>query len=140
MLSGDGWDDPKIIERSKKQRLGDIYFTSHRFRGVKSSAMKSFVAAYTTMVGEPPRTAFAPLGYDTVHLVAEALRRAGSTDPAAIRENLANPSSFPGIVGPITYAEGTHVPIKSVEVIRLESGVASSVGEVTPDRPEPDAS
>ena len=65
--------------------------------------MNAFVAAYTERFGAAPPNAFAPLGYDTVDLLVDAIARAGSADPAAIRGQLAATPDFPGIVGPISY-------------------------------------
>jgi hypothetical protein len=53
------------------------------------------------------------------------MRRAGSADPAAVREQLAATTDFPGIVGPITYAPGVRVPKKEVSVIEVADGVES---------------
>lgn len=132
LLSGDGWDDPKIAELSKQHDLSDIYFTTHRFRGVESPEMKSFVAAYKTRFGHSPSNAFAPLGYDTINLIVAAIRQADSTDPADIRSALADITDFPGIAGPITYKDGSRVPIKLVEVIHVQDGKQTPVWQVTP--------
>ena len=45
--------------------------------------------AYKKAYGTPPENAFAALGYDTVGLIADAIKRAGSADPAKIRDALA---------------------------------------------------
>lgn len=132
LLSGDGWDDPKIVALSKRRAIGGLSFTTHHFLGVGTPAMRSFIEAYWRRFGAPPDNAFAPLGFDTVNLIADALRRAGTTDPAALRQALASTTNFPGIVGPITFPDGRHVPIKPVEVIRLDRGTQTPVWVVTP--------
>ncbi len=125
LLSGDGWDADTIVQESKQASLRDIYFTTHKFLGVDTPEMAAFVKAYTERFGEAPPNAFAPLGYDTVDLLVDAIARAGSADPAAIRGQLAATTNFPGIVGPISYAPGIRVPKKEVSVIEVADGVQS---------------
>jgi branched-chain amino acid transport system substrate-binding protein len=125
LLSGDGWDADTVVAKSKEASLRDIYFTTHNFLGVDTPAMEAFVRDYTDRFGEPPPNAFAPLGYDTVNLIADAMRRAGSADPAAVRGELAATTNFPGIVGPISYEPGVRVPKKEVSVIEVADGEKS---------------
>jgi branched-chain amino acid transport system substrate-binding protein len=56
--------------------------------GVSSEASERFVEAYTEMHGRAPDQ-FAAQGYSSVLVLADAIRRAGSTDAAAIRDALA---------------------------------------------------
>jgi branched-chain amino acid transport system substrate-binding protein len=125
LLSGDGWDADTVVAKSKEASLGDIYFTTHNFLGVDTPAMEAFVTAYTNRFGAPPPNAFAPLGYDTIDLLADAIVRAGSAEPAAIRGQLAATQDFPGIVGPISYEPGVRVPKKEVSVIEVADGEKS---------------
>ena len=123
LLSGDGWDADTIVARSQSESLDGIYFTTHRFLGVDTPAMMQFVAEYTSRFGTAPPNAFAPLGFDAVNLIADAIDRAGSTEPKAIRDALAETTAFPGTVGPISYAPGVRVPKKEVAVIEIANGV-----------------
>ena len=132
LLSGDGWDDEEIVVASKRQDIKGIFFTTHRFLGVDTPGMRAFVKAYTRKFGAPPPNAFAPLGFDTVNLLADAIERAGSTTPEAIRAALANTRDFQGVVGKIAYAPGSRVPKKAVSVIRIDNGVETPVWTWTP--------
>lgn len=130
LLSGDGWDDPEIAALSKQQELGGIYYTTHRFLGVRTPEMKSFVAAYRHRFGKAPETAFAPLGYDALHLIANAMQRADSTERSELGRSLAGTTDFDGVVGTISFTNGSHTPTKPVEIVRLESGRKSAAGTV----------
>ena len=46
---------------------------------------------------------FTLAGADTLNVIAEAISKAGSSDPAAIRDALASLENFPGVSGDITY-------------------------------------
>jgi branched-chain amino acid transport system substrate-binding protein len=122
LLSGDGWDADTIVAKSKDASLRDIYFTTHKFLGVDTPEIAAFVKAYAERFGTAPPNAFAPLGYDTVDLLVDAIVRAGSTEPKAVRDALAVTTAFPGIVGPIGYAPGVRVPNKEVAVIGIADG------------------
>lgn len=122
LLSGDGWDDAEIVEASKAEGITGIYFTTHHFLGVDTKAMRDFVSAYKAAHGEAPPNAFAPLGFDSVNLLAHAIRSAGSADPRAVRAALAATRDFQGTVGPIRYAPGKRVPQKPVAVIAVDRG------------------
>jgi branched-chain amino acid transport system substrate-binding protein len=132
LLSGDGWDDEEIVVASKRKDIKGIFFTTHRFFGVNTPGMKAFVKAFTRKFGEPPPNAFAPLGFDTINLLADAIERAGSAKPEAIRAALAKTRDFQGVVGKIAYAPGSRVPNKAVSVIRIDNGVETPVWTWTP--------
>ena len=44
----------------------------------------------------------AALGYDSAKVLVDAIRRAGSTDPAKLKEALASTKDFPGVTGKTT--------------------------------------
>ena len=55
-------------------------------RGFARPAIQKFYEDYKAAYGTPPENAFAALGYDTLGLIADAIKRAGSEDPKAIRD------------------------------------------------------
>ena len=79
-----------------------------------------------------PENAFAALGYDGMGLIADAITRAGSADPAKIRDALAVSKNYPGVTGSISYRPGIRVPDKTVTIISVKNGKLSLGGEVTP--------
>jgi branched-chain amino acid transport system substrate-binding protein len=64
---------------------------------INSPANKKFVDGYQAKYKEVP-TKFSVAGYQTVHLLAQAITRAGSTDPVKLRDALRQ-SSYDGITG-----------------------------------------
>ena len=136
LLSGDGWDDEAIVESSKRNGIKNIVFTTHLFLGVDTPGMKVFSEAYKQKFGSPPTNAFAPLGFDSVNLLATAIERAGSIQPDAVRSALANTRDFEGLVGKIAYSLGKRVPNKAVAVIKIDDGVETPVWRWMPQRHE----
>jgi branched-chain amino acid transport system substrate-binding protein len=69
-----------------------------------------------------------------VKLLAGAIQRAGSADPRAIREALAQTRDLPGVTGAITYQTGSRIPQKGVTVIRVNDGKFTLAAEVVPQK------
>jgi branched-chain amino acid transport system substrate-binding protein len=66
---------------------------------------KGFVAAFKARRGGEEPDQYAQAGYDSIYLHAEAIKRAGSTDPAKIREALTR-SDYVSVAGsPIRFDE-----------------------------------
>jgi branched-chain amino acid transport system substrate-binding protein len=64
---------------------------------------EAFTQAYEDKYGEPPRTPYSAYVYDAILMGAKAINEAGSEDPDAIRDALANVGQdFPGATGSIT--------------------------------------
>ena len=59
--------------------------------------VKAFVAAYKKATGKEPVN-LVGYGYDGIHLIADAIRRAGSTDKEKIREAMQK-TSYAGVMG-----------------------------------------
>ena len=88
----------------------EVYYATHAAVDDPDPRMQQFVADYRAAYGKAPERAFAMLGYDTLHLIAEAIRRAGAATPAAVREALAATSEFRGVTGTIGYPPGSGGP------------------------------
>jgi branched-chain amino acid transport system substrate-binding protein len=136
LLSGDGWDDADVMALSEQQSIQDLYFTTHRFLGVDTPEMTAFVDAYQAEYGTVPPNAFAPLGFDSLNLLADAIARAGSATPSDIRAALAETQGFPGVVGAITYQPGQRVPEKAVAVIQVDNGTETPIWTWSPEEHE----
>ncbi len=131
ILSGDGFDTPLIAEVAG-DLADEVYFSTHAGLDNPDPKVQAFVKAYTEEYGRPPENAFAALGYDTLNLIADAIKRAGSTDPKAIRDALAATQNFNAVTGMITYQPGQRKPDKPVSIIKVQDGKYSFVKEVKP--------
>jgi len=135
IVGGDGYDTPDLISVAGKA-ADNVYFTTHALMDATAGTdgIKKFIADYKTEYGHDPENAFAALGYDTLMLMADAIKRAGSTDSAAVKAALEATSNFPGITGAITFAAGSHVPQKGVTVIAVKGGKFTLGAEVVPEK------
>lgn len=135
IVGGDGYDTPLLVEIAGKG-AENTYFTTHSLMDAQlgTDAVKKFIAAYQAEFKTPPENAFAGLGYDTVKLLADAIKRAGSADPKAIREALAKTKDLPGVTGSITFQPGSRIPQKGVTVILVKDGKFTLAAEVVPQK------
>lgn len=130
MAGGDGWDSAKLPEIAGKASLENTFFSSLYSPDDDSALNKEFVAEYKKAYNTNPDV-FAALAYDSTLLVAEAIEKAGSADPAKIGEAMAKISGFKGVSGEVTFNE-QHNPIKSAVIIEHKDGVQTFKTKVNP--------
>ena len=135
VVGGDGYDTPDLISVAGAAS-NNVYYTTHALMDAKNGTpgIQKFMAAYQSEYGHAVENAFAALGYDTVYIMADAIRRAGSTDPQAIKTAIEQTNAFAGITGSITFASGSHVPQKGVTIIRVKDGQLTLAAEVVPQQ------
>jgi len=135
IVGGDGYDTPLLVEIAGPG-AENTYFTTHSLMDADlgTDAVKKFITAYQAEYNTPPENAFAGLGYDTVKLLADAIKRAGSDDPKAILEALKSTKGFPGITGSITFPPGSRIPQKGVTMILVKDGKFTLAAELVPEK------
>ncbi len=99
---GDGSNSPKLLEIAGKAAEGVYCFSNPTVEYLPEA--KAFHAAYKATYNQEP-DAYAALSYDGMKLMADAIKRAGSTDKDAIKKALAATKDFTGIAGPIAFTE-----------------------------------
>jgi branched-chain amino acid transport system substrate-binding protein len=122
ILSGDGFDTELIVTVPGKELANDIYFSTHTYRADPRPEVTQFMADYEKEYGVPPENAFAPLGYDAIGLIADAITKAGSAEPKALKESLAKTMGFKAVTGEISYTRPSRVPVKGVSIISVKKG------------------
>ena len=75
--------------------------------------------------------AMAALGYESAMLLADAMKRAGSTDGAKVRDALAATKDFPAVAGNITINEKRDA-VKSAVILKVDGGKFKFVETVNP--------
>ncbi len=122
IVSGDGFDTELIVTVPGKELANDVYFSTHTYRADSRPEVTAFVENYTKEYGVAPENAFAPLGYDAVALIADAITRANSAKPKALKESLAKTMGFKAVTGEISYTRASRVPVKGVSIISVKNG------------------
>lgn len=126
----DGWDSAKMPEIAGAAALNNTYFSSLYSPEDSSDINKNFVAAYEKAYGQKPDV-FAALSYDSALLVAEAIKNAGSTEPAKISEAMAKINGFSGVSGSVTF-DDKHNPVKSAVILEYKDGAQSLKTKINP--------
>lgn len=119
-VGGDGWDSPKLIEIGTPAALNNTFFTNHYSVEDTSPASKSFVDAYKKEYGQMP-DAMAVLGYDSLYVLVDAIKRANGTEPAKIREALAATKDYPAVTGKTSMNE-SHDAVKAAVILEMKDG------------------
>lgn len=129
MVGGDGWDSPTVIQIGGKSVDGS-YFSDHYFVGEPRPAVQRFVGEINKRYGRNP-DANAALGYDALYILTNAIKRAGSVDTKAIRDQIAATKDYQGVSGVITMGPERD-PIKPVAMIKIDGGTTHFAGWITP--------
>lgn len=134
IVGGDGYDTPLLLEVAG-DAANNVYFTTHALMDADngSPAVKEFMAAYKAEYGHDVENAFAALGYDTMRLIVDAVKRAGSSDGNAIAKAIESTQNFPGVAGELNYSATAHVPRKGVTMIAVADGKFTLGGELVPE-------
>lgn len=122
IVSGDGFDTELVASVPGPELANDVYFSTHTYRGDDRLEVTKFIADYKAEYGIDPENAFAPLGYDALMLVADAVKRANSAEPAKIRDALAETRGFKAVTGEISYTRPSMVPPKPVAIVSVKGG------------------
>jgi len=135
IFGGDGYDTPLLVEIAGNG-ANNVYFTTHSLMDATAGTpeVKKFIAAYQAEFGNPPENAFAGLGYDTVKLLADSIKRAKSADPKAIIAALKETKDLPGVTGSITFSGDSPIPQKGVAIIGVKDGKLTLAAEVVPQK------
>jgi branched-chain amino acid transport system substrate-binding protein len=119
LLGADGWDSPKLAEIGGPAVEG-AYFSNHYSVEDPSPAVRTFVEDYRKAYGADPDS-IAALSYDAARLIADAMRRAGSTEGKRVRDALAATADFAGVTGRITMDVDRN-PVKPAVILKIEGG------------------
>jgi branched-chain amino acid transport system substrate-binding protein len=135
LIGGDGWDSDQTVQIGK-QAIEGCYFSNHYSADEDRPEVKKFVESYKATFKNPdgsPKTpdAMAVLGYDSMKLMAEAIKRAGGTDGPKIRDALAATKDFPGASGIITIDEKRNAK-KAIVILKIENGKFNYVTGINP--------
>jgi branched-chain amino acid transport system substrate-binding protein len=132
IMGGDGYDTPLLMDVAGSA-ANNVYYTTHALIASDSTGpAKEFYDDYSKAFGRPPETAFAALAYDAVFLTADAIKRAGTPTPAAIRDALQATKNLPGVTGEISYTPESRVPVKGVSVVGVKDGKLTLAGQLVP--------
>jgi branched-chain amino acid transport system substrate-binding protein len=136
LLGGDGWEADALIEVAGKA-LDGCYYSNHYFLGDPNPTIQNFRKKYNERYKKEGRPlepdAMAALGYDAARILANAIERAGSTEPKAIRDALAETKDFDGVTGKIAIDKDRNAS-KPLVMLKIVGEEKHKVAEIIPQQ------
>ena len=137
MMAGDTWDSNVILNAAKGKDV-QIYVTTFYQEGGNAdfdNGFKEYINGDSTAKanngGDDTISAVSAMGYDAYYVALEALKAAGSTDPAAVNEALWK-VTYTGVSGNIAFDEVNGDALRDTAYVKCantESGAWDFVAE-----------
>jgi branched-chain amino acid transport system substrate-binding protein len=131
IMGGDGWDSPKLVEIAGAPTLDNTFITNHYSSGDSDKKVQEFVTAFKAKYDGKSPDAFTALGYDTVYFLADAIKRAGSSDSAKIQKALEETDGLELVSGTVKLDEN-HDPIKAAVILEYKNGEQQFKTKINP--------
>lgn len=128
---GDGWDSPTLAEIAGADALNGTYYSNHYAIQEDNKKVMDFVNAYKAANNEDPGV-FGALTYDTIYLLAQVIKDAGSADPQKITDGLAALKSFSGVTGDMSFTD-THDAKKAAFILTFKDGKPAFADKISAD-------
>jgi branched-chain amino acid transport system substrate-binding protein len=129
IFGGDGWESPVLVSIGGAALEGD-YFSTHFSPDDVSPTAQDFVKHFKEKFGTAPDSMSA-LGYDSAMILADAMKRAGTTDGVKVRDALAAEKDFHGVSGNITIDPDRNAS-KSAVIVVIKDGEFKYVETISP--------
>ena len=137
IMAGDTWDSNVILNAAKGKDV-EIYVTTFYQEGGNETfdaGIKEWINSDSTAKanngGDDTISAVTAMGYDAYYVALEALKAAGSTDPAAVNEALWD-VSYTGVTGAIAFDDVNGDALRDTAYVKCantETGVWDFVTE-----------
>jgi branched-chain amino acid transport system substrate-binding protein len=131
ILGGDTWETPEVIDIAGGAAEGIVFSTFFDANAKLTPVTTEFLEAYAKEYSGKEPAAVTALGFDSYILALNAIERAGSADPKAIRDALAVTKDFPGAAGTVSLDENGDA-VKSAVIKTVKDGKFTYLTTVEP--------
>ena len=121
IIGGDTWETPEFIDIGKEAVEGAVFSTFFTSEKPITPESEKFLAEYRKDYPGKEPAAVTALGYDAYIVILDAIKKANSSDPVKIKEQLALTKDFPGAAGMITLDENGDA-VKDAVIKQVKSG------------------
>jgi branched-chain amino acid transport system substrate-binding protein len=129
LLGGDGWIGESLLKVAGST-LDGSFLSCHFSSDDQSPVIQGFVKKFKARYNETPDD-MAALGYDSVMILVDAMKRAKTTDGEKLRNEIAATKDFKGITGMITLDEKRNAK-KPAVILTVKGGGLKYVSTVQP--------
>jgi branched-chain amino acid transport system substrate-binding protein len=119
-MGGDAWET--AVADFAGKALEGSYFSTFWHPSAPYRRSRKFMALFKSAYGDGAISAYAPLAYDAIWLFADAIRRAKSTAPDMIRQELALTCDFQGATGNYTFDSDGNPISKGASILKFSNG------------------
>ena len=130
VIGSDGIDSPTTFSLGEAAE-GLVFTTAGH--ATEGSPLEAFNSKFEETYGRPVDTIFAAIGYDLMKVIEAGVLAAGSIEPQAIRDAVAELENVEGVTSSITYKGTSGMPVRQVTLIRVKDGKRELVGQPSPD-------
>jgi branched-chain amino acid transport system substrate-binding protein len=128
IIGSQAFDSAKLMEIAGPAAEG-TYVVDSLDRDRNDAALKQFFADFQKRAGYPPENV-AAITYSAVKLMADAIKRADSADPAKVRDALAATKNFPLLTGDLIGFNKLHEVIMPINVNVVKGGMFVSFAKL----------
>jgi branched-chain amino acid transport system substrate-binding protein len=129
VIGSQAFDSEKFIEIAGPAAEG-TYIVDSFDRGRKDEALQHFFAEFQKRAGYPPE-GVAAVTYSAVKLMADGIKRAGSAEPAKVRDALAATKNFAMLEGNLNGFNKLHEILMPISVNVIKGGKFTSAAMIT---------
>lgn len=132
-MGGDAMDNPEVVTLGGDAVEGFLHTTFAYDPSMKemNPVAQKFTENWRKAFPDKEPNVNAALGYDSYILIVDAIQRAGSADPKAIRDALEQTKDLPTVTGTTTL-NATHDAEKELGIVEIRDGKKQFIGTVTP--------
>jgi branched-chain amino acid transport system substrate-binding protein len=131
LFGGDGWESEKLFEIGGDAVEGNYLSTHYSPAASGTELSTKFVEDYKKRWNGKTPDALAACGYDSALVLADAMKRAGSTDPQKLRDAIAATKDLPAVTSRITINESRDAK-KSAVILQIKNGKYQYLETVEP--------
>jgi branched-chain amino acid transport system substrate-binding protein len=130
IFGGDGWEGAPLTEIGG-QAVEGTYYSTHYSPDNQAPVVQDFVRKFRGRFGGETPDAMAALGYDSAMVLAAAVRRAGTTEGAKVRDQIAATRDYPGVTGHTTIDADRNAS-KAAAIFTVKGGKFVFVESIAP--------
>ena len=133
-IGADAMDNPEIVTLGGDAVEGFMHttFAYDPSMPEMNDTAKAFTEAWNKVHPDKAPNVNCALGYDCYIMLKDAIERAGSADPAKIRDALETTKGLPTVTGTTTI-NATHDAEKDMGIVEIRNGKKTFVGIVVPE-------
>jgi branched-chain amino acid transport system substrate-binding protein len=129
IFGGDGWEAEELLQIGGKAMEG-TYYSTHYSPEDPAPAVQEFVKKFQAKYNSTP-DAMAALGYDSALVLADSIKRAGTTDGPKLRDAIATTKDFQGVTGKTTI-DAQRNASKSAVIFTVKDGKLKMLQTINP--------